>query len=99
MISDGVKSAFIARHLEVKNSAEISAELVSAITLSGLVDYAISILFRLTPVIVFAFVLGALLGKGELLSISVSAAFASFLLCWPLILNWDQLVNERWSHF
>ena len=61
------------------------------------VDYVIAILVRLTPVFLFGIVTGAMVGRGELLSISLAGGLAAFLLSWPLILMWDRLVQSTWA--
>jgi len=61
------------------------------------VDYVIAILVRLTPVFLFGIVTGAMVGRRELLSISLAGGLAAFLLSWPLILMWDRLVQSTWA--
>ena len=60
-------------------------------------NYLISILLRILPVVLFGLLLGFILAdRNELLSISLAAGLAAFLLCWPLILMWDRLVQSHW---
>jgi hypothetical protein len=60
-------------------------------------NYIIAILLRLAPVLLFGLVAGALIGRTELFSIALAAGLAAFLLCWPLILMWDRLVQTGWT--
>lgn len=59
--------------------------------------YVVSILIRLTPVVLFGIAAGYFLGRKEVLSIGISGALAAFLLSWPLMLMWDHLVQSTWQ--
>ena len=60
------------------------------------IDYVVSVLVRLAPVLIFGIVAGILFGPSELFSISFAGGFAAFLLTWPLMLMWDTLVSSSW---
>jgi hypothetical protein len=60
-------------------------------------NYVVSILIRLTPVVLFGVAAGYFLGRTEIGSIGVAGALAAFLLSWPLMLMWDHLVTSTWQ--
>ena len=60
-------------------------------------NYVVSILIRLTPVVLFGVAAGYFLGRTEVLSIGLAGALAAFLLSWPLMLMWDHLVQSTWQ--
>jgi hypothetical protein len=63
----------------------------------SIVQYITSILVRLAPVFLFGLVVGLFTGRGEILSISLAGGLAAFLLSWPLMLMWDNLVSSSWA--
>jgi hypothetical protein len=94
-----MRQSFSANSLDVKTKSEVRQAMHKEITAEGLQDYLISIVIRVLPVIVFGMALGIALGRGEIGSIGLAGAFASFLLCWPLILAWNQLVSHNWQNY
>ena len=94
-----MRQSFSANSLDVRTKSEVRQAMHKEITAEGLQDYLVSILIRVLPVIVFGLVLGMALGRSEAGSIGLAGAFASFLLCWPLILAWDQLVSHNWQNY
>jgi hypothetical protein len=82
--------------LDVKTPEEQRRLIFAEINSFSLVDYILSILIRLAPVVIVGVGLGYALGRSELLSISIAGALAAFLLSWPLMLMWDRLVQSTW---
>jgi hypothetical protein len=81
----------------VTDMGVIQREVFNDINKFSGIDYIVAILVRLTPVFLFGIVAGAMVGRGELLSISLAGGLAAFLLSWPLILMWDRLVQSNWA--
>ena len=63
----------------------------------GMEPYVISALVRIVPVLMFGVLVGIFWGATEINSVSVAAALAAFLLAWPVILLWDQVVGYDWQ--
>ena len=92
-----LQRAFLAHGVDVKTRSQARLALLKEITADGLVDYLIAIGFRVLPVIAFGLVLGAAFGREQIGSIGFGAAFAAFLLCWPLLFSWERLVSYQWQ--
>lgn len=91
-----LRRAFEEKRL-VWNDQKKKEILFQAITEGGLANYGVAIAVRVLPVLIFGFVLGILFGRQELFSIALAAAFAAFLLSWPVILLWDTVVQSSWA--
>jgi hypothetical protein len=95
-LQEKIKQAFA--QFQIVGGKEHDREVIfNEIKKVSLSYYVISILVRLAPVILFGLITGALFGRDELLSISLAGALAAFLLSWPLMLMWDQLVSLTWQ--
>lgn len=64
---------------------------------AGLSDYLTSALIRILPVLLFGLAVGLIFGPKEINSAAVAAALAAFLLAWPVVLMWDQVVSYDWQ--
>lgn len=63
----------------------------------GVGAYAIAAFIRIAPVLLFGLVVGLVFGPAEVLSASLAAGLAAFLLAWPVILMWDRVVAAGWQ--
>jgi hypothetical protein len=92
-----LKNAVAAQGLALRSSDELEQVVFTELSTAGLGDYAAAVLIRLAAVLLFGIVAGIAFGRHEFVSISVAAALAAFLLSWPLMLMWDNLVDPRWN--
>ena len=97
VVEQSLKRSFGPAAAGAQSQEEAKQAVFQQITVEGMRDYIISILIRLSPVVLFGLWGGAVLGRAELASVSLAAGFASFLLCWPLILDWDLLVQDHYQ--
>jgi hypothetical protein len=93
-----LRGAFAASGIQVADENQEKQLILREIAQFSYLDYIISILVRLAPVLLFGLVVGAVSGKGEATSAAVAAALAALLLCWPLILMWERLVEHAWAN-
>ncbi len=89
--------AVAAQRLQLRSSDELQQVVFTELSVAGLRDYAASALIRLAAVLLFGIAAGIAFGRHEFVSISVAAALAAFLLSWPLMLMWENLVDPRWN--
>jgi hypothetical protein len=75
---------------------QVQRQLFSEVSRFSWPNYVIGILLRLTPVLLVGFVLGLLVGRREAFSIALAGGLAAFLLSWPMILMWDNVVAPKW---
>lgn len=92
-----LKNAVAAQGLTLRSSDELEQMVFTELSTAGLGDYAAAVLIRLAAVLLFGIVAGIAFGRHEFVSISVAAALAAFLLSWPLMLMWENLVDPRWN--
>lgn len=98
-LKEDLKRTFLASGFRLEKedkNAAIKAMVTQELLNAGLLDYVISILVRVVPVLFFGLVCGLIFGRAELFSISLAGAFAAFLLSWPVILLWDTVVQGSW---
>jgi hypothetical protein len=79
--------------------AELRSALITEIYQASITSYIVSTLARIMPVFIVAILFGLYFGRLEINSISFAAAFAAFLLIWPIILLWDNVVVSKWSDY
>jgi len=96
-MEDTLKSEVAAQGLSLRSSEALEQVVFQELSVAGLRDYAAAVLIRLAAVLLFGIVAGIAFGRHELLSISIAAALAAFLLSWPLMLMWENLVDPRWN--
>ncbi|RIA54997.1 hypothetical protein [Dichotomicrobium thermohalophilum] len=97
VIDSTLTNAVAAQGLQLRSSDELQQVVFTELSAAGLRDYAASALIRLAAVLLFGIVAGIAFGRHEFVSISVAAALAAFLLSWPLMLMWENLVDPRWN--
>jgi hypothetical protein len=97
VIDTALTNAVAAEGLQLRSSDELQQMVFSELSAAGLRDYAASALIRLAAVLLFGIAAGIAFGRHEFVSISVAAALAAFLLSWPLMLMWENLVDPRWN--
>ncbi|MBU2532296.1 MAG: hypothetical protein KKB37_06120, partial [Alphaproteobacteria bacterium] len=76
--------------------AEAKRIIFEELVRDGLDSYIIATLIRLVPVLLIGLALGFFFGRHELFSSSFAGALAAFLLTWPIMLMWDQVVQSTW---
>ncbi len=96
-IDAALTNAVAAQGLQLRSSEELQQVVFTELSTAGLWDYAASALIRLGAVLLFGVAAGIAFGRHEFVSISVAAALAAFLLSWPLMLMWENLVDPRWN--
>jgi hypothetical protein len=96
-IGEQLRQSFEEAGLKTMTSTEAKQLVFREVTAAGIRDYVVAALLRLAPVILFGFVLGLFATRDDVLSIGLAAGLAALLLCWPLILSWEQLVLDRWQ--
>lgn len=96
-IRKNVQATFEAQGLNVADATAEKQRVLGEILRESYVNYIISIVVRLLPVMVFGLILGFAFGKRELMSIATAGALSAFLLSWPLMLLWDRLVQSSWA--
>jgi hypothetical protein len=79
------------------NDQEDRRKLDRAVLNEGMEPYLIAALVRIVPVLLFGVIVGFLFGAIEINSASIAAALGAFLLAWPVILLWDQVVRYDWQ--
>ncbi|MFA5955120.1 hypothetical protein [Hyphomicrobium sp.] len=83
-----------------RGNVDLSADASSidkAIVSEGIFPYAIAILVRIGPVLIFGFFIGLVFGTKEIGSAAITAGLSAFLLAWPVILMWDRVVSYTWQ--
>jgi hypothetical protein len=83
--------------MAIPDTGKAKKKIFAELSNQGLADYLISVALRIAPVLIFGFVLGFLFGPNEFISIGLAAALAAFLLSWPLMLLWENLVGHQWQ--
>lgn len=96
-IETALTNAVAAQGFQLRSSDELQQMVFTELSAAGLRDYAASALIRLAAVLLFGIAAGIAFGRHEFVSISVAAALAAFLLSWPLMLMWENLVDPRWN--
>ncbi len=96
-LRDKIAQAFARQELPVGGKERDRQIVYAEINKFSHVNYAVSIVIRLAPVLLFGIVVGVIAGRTELFSISIAGGLAAFLLSWPLILLWDRLVTSSWA--
>lgn len=96
-ITTAMNDAVASEGLQLRSSDELQQVVFTELSAAGLWDYAASALIRLGAVLLFGIVAGIAFGRHEFVSIAVAAALAAFLLSWPLMLMWENLVDPRWN--
>ncbi len=92
-----LKDAFQNQDVALIDKQQARATIFKEMATAGLNSYLAAVAIRLAPVILFGLAFGFVFGRAEFTSTSMAAAFTAFLLSWPLILLWDQLVNSQWQ--
>jgi len=90
-------NAVSAQGLTLRSNDELEQVVFTELSTAGLGDYAAAVLIRLGAVLLFGIAAGIAFGRHEFISIAVAAALAAFLLSWPLMLMWENLVDPRWN--
>jgi hypothetical protein len=96
-ITTTMTDAVAEQGLQLRSADELQQVVFTELSAAGLWDYAASALIRLGAVLLFGIVAGIAFGRHEFLSIAVAAGLAAFLLSWPLMLMWENLVDPRWN--
>jgi len=96
-LEETLRQEVAAQGLTLRSSDALQQVVFTELSVAGLRDYAAAVLIRLAAVLLFGIVAGLAFGRHEFLSISVAAALAAFLLSWPLMLMWENLVDPRWN--
>ncbi len=92
-----LKDAFQKQNIALIDQKQARATIFREMAAAGLHDYLAAVGVRLLPVILFGLVFGFVFGRAEFTSTSLAAAMTAFLLSWPLILMWEQLVTGPWQ--
>ena len=96
-VNAALASAVSDQGLTLRSSDELEQVVFTELSVAGLQDYATAVLIRLAAVLLFGIIAGIAFGRHEFVSIAVAAALAAFLLSWPLMLMWENLVDARWN--
>jgi len=72
---------------------EISEQIIAA----GQFNFWIAFLLKMTPPFLVGYFLFFVWKEDAILAVPTGAAFTAFLLCWPVILLWEQAVYGVWD--
>ncbi len=97
VLQSGLKEAFQKQGVALVDKEQARATVFRELAVAGFKDYIIGVVVRLLPVILFGLAFGFVFGRAEFTSTSLAAAMTAFLLSWPLILMWEQLVSWQWQ--
>jgi hypothetical protein len=97
VLQSGLKDAFQSQGVALVDKEQARATIFRELAAAGFKDYIIAVVVRILPVILFGLAFGFVFGRKEFTSTSLAAAMTAFLLSWPLILMWEQLVNWQWQ--
>lgn len=91
-----LRRSFLDEGLEVLESGTERNAVVREIYWAEWPSYLLATTIRLMPVFVLAILFGIVVGRREVASLTFAAGLAAFLLVWPVVLLWDNVVNSKW---
>jgi len=98
-LDNNLRSSFTAQGLHLLQEGEERNAVITDIYIDTFWRYLLSALIRIAPIFLLALGYGLYYGRIEINSISFGGAIAAFLLVWPIILLWDNVVQSKWQEY